>query len=204
MPACVVQLTCADQTDFCPVGSTCLDSADGPVCKAIDGVTCKTSTGAACEDNICTGDGCTFEDIDECAEKTHNCPRTEWLDTSSHTGQMRQDSTEVWVYCENTLGGFECKRKVIDDDNCEEDEEGKIIVDYANGWKYLGSADTTNGIVNSLNEGAPCVNYATHKAQGCTVGAKVGSAYFAPYCYTTNEVGTANRWDYCKCKSKFK
>ena len=121
----------------------------------------------------CDGNGCSFVDIDECADKTHNCPATE-------------DGNNV--YCVNTIGGFQCKQKVIDDENCEEDEEGKIIVDYANGWKYRGTADRTNGIINVLNADAFC-----KAGTPCTVG----TASYAPYCYTT-----AGRWDYCKCKSK--
>ena len=170
-----VSTKCADQADYCPSLSTCVDTATGAVCKAMDGVTCKTSTGSACSDNICTGDGCTFEDIDECADNTHNCPAT-------------QDGNNVM--CVNTVGSFECRQKIITDENCEEDEEGKIIVDHANGWKYRGTSGKhrSHGIINKANENGHC------KAD-CTTG----DASYAPYCYP-KETGT---WDYCKCASTF-
>ena len=166
---------CDEGTHNCPVNSACANIVAGFTCKSNSGYSCVAGEGATCRNSThCEGNGCSFKDIDECTDKTHNCPATE-------------DGNNV--YCANTIGGFQCKQKVIDDENCEMDEEGKIIVDYANGWKYRGTGDRTNGIVNAKNADGFC-----KPNKPCTVG----SASYAPYCYLTT-----GSWDYCKCKSKF-
>ena len=102
-----------------------------------------------------------------------------------------------YVYCVNTVGGFQCRQKVVNDDNCEEDEEGKIIVDVANNWKYRGTADRTTGIITGTVDGF------CKPGTPCTIG----DVTYAPYCtvcYVPGDLTTCHGWDYCKCKSKFK
>ena len=157
---------CKDGSHECPASSSCHNLVKKFECKADEGMKC---VGEDCADpKTCEGNNCSFEDIDECETKTHDCPYV-------------QDDNNVM--CVNTVGGFECKQKIVTDDNCEYAENGRIKVDYRNGYKYRGTTGKTTG--ERLGEPLECKTGST-----CTIG----SSTYAPYCYTVSD-----DWDYCAC-----
>ena len=169
---------CTTNAHNCPEHSTCHNLEAGFNCIANSGYECDTdfidssSTETSCYNSTnCEGNTCQFKDIDECTTNTDDCPTTE------------DDNN---VQCVNTVGSFVCKQKIITDNTCTVDSNGRIEGDWANGWKYRGSSDLITGERTNNKWVGTCKDTCT-----------VGSSSYAPYC--TPQSG---RWDYCACKRK--
>ena len=168
---------CATDAHNCPADSACVNLEAGFECQANTGYECNTafvdsSTGStSCYNSTnCAGNGCQYKDIDECATNTHNCPATDQGNN---------------VLCVNTVGSFVCKQKIITDNTCTYDSNGRI--DVPSGWNYRGTSDLVTGErINNKDWLGRC------KA-ACTPTMSSGG----PYCYPDEKNG---HWEFCQCK----
>ena len=170
---------CTTNAHNCPEHSTCHNLEAGFNCIANSGYECDTdfvdssSTETSCYNSTnCEGNTCQFKDIDECTTNTDDCPSTE-------------DQNNV--QCVNTVGSYLCKQKIITDNTCSYDSNGRI--DVPSGWHYRGTSEyVTNERKGNKDWLGRC-----RAANPCTTTGD-------PYCYLDE---TYPHYDYCQCKREF-